>query len=414
MVYPQLIPMLSRTRRTRRSRRGRRRRATALTGALILVLAASGVLLLGTAATAAPRRLERATTDRAAADRAADVAAAQSVEGLDASQTIEQAYEQAYFEPPVNADPEAPATMLTLGADQPDPFMVYQDGHYYLFASQAEQTANIPVLVATRLGYWGPVIDAMPQVPAWAVPGDTRAPDVHRFGHHYVLYFSEIVRGTFPQLRCIGDAVSATVAGPYRPAATPFICQLGLGGSIDPRTFVDGDGTPYLLWKSDENSDVNGTSLTNIFSQQLSPDGEHLLGQPTRIFGPDEAWQGRIVESPDLVEVHGAYDLFYSGSWFNQNGYAIGVARCAGPLGPCADTSATPLLASNAQGDGPGEESVFADAKGLWLLYTPWRSDLPDFTTPRPVAMVRLGFGPDGPYLGPPPVLASATTADDS
>jgi hypothetical protein len=60
------------------------------------------------------------------------------------------------------------------------------------------------------------------------------------------------------------------------------------------------------------------------------------------------------------------------------------------------------LLASNAQGAGPGEESVFSNDAGIWMLYTPWNSSLPDPGPPRPVALAHLGFGPDGPYLAAP------------
>lgn len=131
-----------------------------------------------------------------------------------------------------------------------------------------------------------------------------------------------------------------------------------------------------MVWKSDQNARSNAAD-TQIYSQPLSADGLHLLGQPTVIFGPDERWQGHIVEAPQLVLVRGNYFLFYSGGWFNQPGYSIGAARCTGPLGPCTDISLTPLLGSNAQGQGPGEESVFANAAGYWLLYTPFSSTLP-------------------------------------
>jgi beta-xylosidase len=135
----------------------------------------------------------------------------------------------------------------------------------------------------------------------------------------------------------------------------------------------------------------------------LSVDGVHLLGQPTAILGPDESWQGHIVEAPQLVLVRDSYFLFYSGGWFNQPGYSIGAARCAGPLGPCSDQSSTPLLGSNSQGQGPGEESVSANAAGFWLLYTPFSSNLPlPGPPPRPVSMAHLGFGTSGPYLAAP------------
>jgi beta-xylosidase len=304
-----------------------------------------------------------------------------------------------FYEPSPTPDPSAPGATILAGADQPDPFIAVQNKHYYLFTSQDAVPANVPVRSATTMGQWGPMTDALPDLPPWAVEGNTWAPDIHKFGSHYILFFTAQVRYS-SHIECIGNAISTRVNGPYISAPAPLICQLAQGGSIDPRTFVDGRGTPYLLWKSDDNN--GSTNPTGIYSQQLSPDGEHLIGEAHRIFAPDEPWQGTIVEAPDLVLVKGVYELFYSGGWFNQSGYAIGVARCDGPFGPCGDTSPAPLLGSNAQGAGPGEESVFTDASGVWLLYTPFRSTLPMPGPPRPVALARLGFGPAGPYLAAP------------
>jgi len=306
-----------------------------------------------------------------------------------------------YYEPPALGDQASPGFTINSGADQPDPFMIQAGGSYYLFTSDDKVPQNVPVRSGTVVGHWGGPTDALPAPPAWAAPGVMWAPDVAQFGSHYMLYFTSQLAGVSPSTMCIGDAVSTAVAGPYLAAPSPFICQQSLGGSIDPRVFVDADGQPYMVWKSDQNA-RSDTADTQIYSQPLSADGLHLLGQPSVIFGPDEAWQGHIVEAPQLVLVRGAYYLFYSGGWFNQPAYSIGAARCAGPLGPCADTTAAPLLASNAQGQGPGEESVFSNDAGVWLLYTPFSSALPLPGPPRPVSMAHLGFGPDGPYLAAP------------
>jgi beta-xylosidase len=226
------------------------------------------------------------------------------------------------------------------------------------------------------------------------------APDVAKFGDHYILYFTSQLQGVSPDTKCIGDAISTNPAGPYIASQVPFICQQSLGGSIDPRVFVDSNGQPSMIWKSDQNARSNDP--TQIWSQPLSADGLQLVGSPTVIFQPDAAWQGSIVEAPQMVLVNGAYDLFYSGGWFNQASYAIGVAQCAGALGPCHDTTASPLLGSSLQGWGPGEESVFSNNAGIWMVYTPWCSSLPNPGEPRPVAMAHLGFGPSGPYLASP------------
>ncbi len=310
-------------------------------------------------------------------------------------------FQTPYFDPPALSDPATPGFTINSGADQPDPFMIRDGGRYYLFTSQDEVPQNVPVRSGTVVGQWGTPTDALPALPAWAAPGFMWAPDVAQFGSDYMLFFTSRLAGVSPPTMCIGDAISTAIAGPYLAAPSPFICQHSLGGSIDPRVFVDADGQPYMVWKSDQNA-RSDTTNTQIYSQPLSADGMQLLGQPTVIFGPDESWQGHIVEAPQLVLVRGTYYLFYSGGWFNQPAYSIGAARCAGPLGPCADTSASPLLASNAQGQGPGEESVFSNDAGVWLLYTPSNSTLPLPGPPRPVAMAHLGFGADGPYLAAP------------
>ena len=310
-------------------------------------------------------------------------------------------------QPPVTPDPATPGTWISTGPDETDPFMVVENGHYDLFTSKGGLDANIPVRSAVVPGQWGPVTDALPDLPAWAEPGWAWAPDVEQFGDHDVLYFTSLLRDSSPPTMCIGDAVGTRITGPYVAQPEPFICQTSLGGSIDPRTFVSAKGTAYMIWKSDENA-VSQTTDTRIYSQPLSADGLHLLGQPTQIFAPDESWQGYIVEAPQLVQVEGAYYLFYSGYWFNQPGYAIGVARCSGPLGPCHDTSPDPLLGSNDQGAGPGEESVFSDAKGIWLLYAPFHSAVPLSGLPRPATVVRLGFGPGGAYVAATPGIPAA------
>ncbi|HEY2563970.1 MAG TPA: glycoside hydrolase family 43 protein [Acidimicrobiales bacterium] len=303
--------------------------------------------------------------------------------------------------PPVTTNPSAPALVLPQGQDQGDPFLLDVGNWYYLYTSQPSFSGpNVPVTSGAAVGNWGAVTDALPNLPAWAEPGYTWAPDVHRFGPSYVLYFTAVVNGTDPSMQCIGDAVGTSPVGPFVAQPDPFICQTGDGGSIDPRVFTDADGTNWMVWKSDQNIGGN-TAPTAIWTSRLSSDGLTLIGSPTQIFAPDEAWQGTIVEAPDLVLAGGKYWLFYSANWFDQPAYGIGVAVCAGPEGPCQDMTSQPLVSSNLQGDGPGEESVFFGQNGVWMLYNPWRSYAPTgITPPRPVAIARIGFGPFGPYLG--------------
>jgi beta-xylosidase len=217
------------------------------------------------------------------------------------------------------------------------------------------------------------------------------------------MYVTSALKDRTPLTQCIGTAVAARPEGPFVALPRPLVCQLDRNGSIDPRVFVDRGGELWMHWKSDDNADVDGTSHSSIYAQRLSDDGLHLVGPRTRILEADQAWEGRIVEAPDMERVDGRYWLFYSGNWFNQPYYGIGVAECDGPAGPCRKPYDGPWLSSNAQGQGPGEASLFTDRDGTtWILYSPWAQAYTT-PTPRPVAMARVEFGRDGPRLAAVP-----------
>jgi hypothetical protein len=310
-------------------------------------------------------------------------------------------------QPPVAVTPVAPGSDVGAGLDQSDPFLTVAGGRYILVTSggMAADPINVPMVTSPDFTHWSIPVDALPDLPGWAEHGFTWAPDLHRFGMTYALYFTAMLKGVDPQTECIGAAFSPSPTGPFTAQSAPIICQLDQGGSIDPRVFVDNVGSPWVLWKSDQN--IGGSSTpTKLWSQRLSLDGTRLLGSPSVLMSPDVHWQGTIIEAPDMVEVNGTYWVVYSGNWYNSPDYAIGAARCLGPAGPCADITDAPLLASNFQGLGPGEASVFHDAAGVWMLYSPIRSLAPKPDVPaRPVFITRLGFGAHGPYLadGPSP-----------
>ncbi|HXQ19140.1 MAG TPA: glycoside hydrolase family 43 protein [Acidimicrobiales bacterium] len=301
----------------------------------------------------------------------------------------------------------APALLVTHGGDVADPFVLRVGNQLLLFSSQASFFGeNVPLRVSGSLTEWrGPPIDALPVLPAWADDGFTWGPDVRRVGARYVLWFSAPLRSSGAALtKCIGEAVSRSPYGPYRAGAAPLVCQLDHYGSIDPRSFMDRRGRLWLSWKSDDNADLNGPGHSSIYVQRLSRSGISLLGSPVQLLTADEPWEGRIVEAPDMVYAADHYWLFYSGNWFNQPDYGIGVAECVSPTGPCVKPMVGPWLGSNAQGSGPGEESVFTDPQGAWLLYAPHAVDY-QASTPRPVALMHMAFDQFGPYALAPTTL---------
>jgi len=311
----------------------------------------------------------------------------------------------------LSPDPVAPVTLpapgvvITPGQDVPDPFVIEVAGVYFMATSQDQfYGPNVPMMVSPSLTSWTTTpFDAMPQLPTWAVPGFTWSPDIREVGGRYVLWFNASVAGTgFGVLKCIGVATADSVEGPYVSSdPSPKICQRDHLGSIDPRTFLGPDGRLWLLWKSDDNADLNAATHSTIYIQQLSSDGLNLIGTPTELMSANLPWEGRIVESPDMVYAGGRYWLFFSGNWFNQPDYGVGVAQCDGPTGPCVPTTIGPWLSSNFEGAGPGEESIFFDGSRWWILYAPFAIDYQTWR-PRPAVLARLTFGPDGPAVVAP------------
>jgi len=255
------------------------------------------------------------------------------------------------------------------GRDVPDPFILADADRHLLYSTQVG-LHNVPVATSTDLRHWSASGDALPYLPAWATWGRTWAPGVMRHGGRYLLYFAAHHQAS--GLQCIGVAASATAQGPFTPSGPePLVCQVQLGGSIDPHPFIARDGSAFLLWKADGNAIGQPSTL---FAQRLAPDGLALTGQPAALLSSDAAWEQPLIENPALVATGTSYTLLYSGGWWESAGYATGYATCDSPLGPC--TKATidqPLLASAGNQAGPGGASVISGPAGdHWLTYHTW------------------------------------------
>ena len=97
------------------------------------------------------------------------------------------------------------------------------------------------------------------------------------------------------------------------------------------------------------------------------------MGDAVRLIGTDQDWEYPHVEAPSMVLVDGAYWLAYSGNWWNQDAYGIGMARCASATGPCEKPMTAPVLTSAPGRFGPGGAEFFRDGSGrLLLAYHAW------------------------------------------
>jgi beta-xylosidase len=252
--------------------------------------------------------------------------------------------------------------------DFPDPFVLAADGVYWAYATN--DGWNVQTLRSPNGFTWVPVTtDALPRMPAWALPGETWAPEVVAIGGRYVMWYATRRRGD--GVHCLSRAIAMLPQGPFSdPSTGPALCLPDHGGVIDPSPFVDGRGQAWLTWKSEG----RGTARTpaTIWGARLSADGLAFTSLPAALVRADQPWEGGVVEAPTLVQDGGRTYLFYSGNRWDTAGYAVGWARCSGPLGPC-QKDPRPVFGSGGSVAGPGGQTVFRDSGGgAWLGYHGW------------------------------------------
>jgi len=277
----------------------------------------------------------------------------------------------------------------------PDPSVLRVGRVYYAYAT-ATGGAYLPVMTSTDLRVWTTrraagaaedggepgANDALPSPARWALdrtPGtrlgvEIWAPGVAHLAGRYVAYYAVRVRAT-PRRFCISYAISPSPDGPFIDTTSgPLVCDQDTAGSIDPAPFVDPrTGRPWLLWKSEG---VPFHRATRIWARPLNASGTGFAPhtRPQELLKTSLQWEGAVIESPSMVRHGGAYWLLYSANHWDSSRYAIGVARCSGPAGPCVKAP-TPLLASRGTRLGPGGPSAFTGPGGrLYMAYAAWTS----------------------------------------
>lgn len=272
--------------------------------------------------------------------------------------------------------------------DFPDAMIIYDGGAFLAYATNAQgDQANVQMARSTDLVNWEPIQDgdrlhdAMPVLPPWASMGRTWAPEVIKTPAGYVLHFTAHDRKS--DLQCLGAAFSVSPLGPFVSSATkPLVCQTELGGTIDSHPFRDADGKLYLYYKGDSNNPKFGKG-TDIFVQEMSPDALSVKGEPVALLRNDTAWEAHVIEAPTMVRRGDSYVLFFSANHFGWekhqrlSPYSIGYAQCSGPMGPCKDAPANPILHSYNDREagclsGPGHQGVFAIGDRQFVSFHAW------------------------------------------
>ncbi len=281
--------------------------------------------------------------------------------------------------------------------DFADPSVIRVGTTYYAFGTNSA-TGNLQVMRSTTLTSWQPLGDALPHLAKWAAPDMTWAPAVIQVGPVYRLYYTAARAGGTHQ--CISVATAKVPQGPYSDTSkSPLVCNPD--GSIDPYPYRDLAGHLYLTWKS-EGAPGAGPPIR---AHPLIKGGTALApGPATELLVPSLSWQANNVEAPAMTYAGGSYWLLYSGNSWNTASYAVGAARCSGPLGPCAEVQSGPLLSSQPGVAGPGSVGVFTDVSGnLDVAFHGWLPTAVGYPHARLLFVRRLTVVDGMPHIVPLP-----------
>lgn len=238
------------------------------------------------------------------------------------------------------AQAEASSTVAELVIDRnfPDPDILEAGDEYYAFATN---TAGFHVQAASAPspeGPWRQLPDALPALPAWIGPGPNGslniwAPDVSaRNDGTFLMYYTAFHAANGKQ--CVGAAVASAPSGPYTPTGPePLICARSQGDVIDPASFVDTDGSRYLLYKDSRGARAR-SGPSSIWLRPVAADGLTPLGGDVAILRADRPEEAGVVEAPTLVHRPEGYVLFYSGNAFDSGYYFSNYATADGVTGP--------------------------------------------------------------------------------
>lgn len=284
------------------------------------------------------------------------------------------------------------ATEAVIRSNFPDPEMIKVGNTYYAYATNVGGK-NLPLATASAPeGPWTLLEpDGLPRLGSWAEAGSTWAPDVSvRTDGRFLLYYT--ARSRKARMQCIGAAVATVPTGPFTPVgAGPLICPTTYGDSIDAASFVDTDGSRYVLYRSGLSPKKRSTAA--IYLQRVSGDGLTLRGAPVRILvqGPSDRI---LVEAPALVRRQNGYALLYSTDVFYSAGYRTNYATATTITGPYR-RGPKPLLSTQVFGKkivGPGGADVLHDPTGDRIVFHGITEFLPRNTVIRAMYVTDLAW----------------------
>ncbi|MBQ7689135.1 MAG: family 43 glycosylhydrolase [Clostridia bacterium] len=167
-----------------------------------------------------------------------------------------------------------------------DPFVVCENGVYYMYGTRAEnfgvKTGGFDVYIGTDLENWSLPKEVFNSEKYLLNREVNWAPEVHKFGDKYYMLatFTQNngLRGTYALVSNTPDGAFAPVS--EKPLTPPAWCCL------DGTLYVDRAGAPYLVFCHEHVQIKNGT----VCAVRLLPDLSAADGEPFYLFSGSHAY----------------------------------------------------------------------------------------------------------------------------
>ena len=290
-----------------------------------------------------------------------------------------------------------------------DPFMIYHDGHYYLYGTTSsgsgfkcwsavyrEDSAHGEKVDFENLKWRDEGFVYKKTGESWG-KGSYWAPEVYFYkGLFYMAYSCEGKDTTKRMLLCLAKSNSPT--GPFTDVYAPWFDP---GYScIDAHIFFDDDGQIYLYYDKVgyEGKWPDGHLFGYIFCRKLNQD---LMPKSDPVFcsKAEQPWEhplsnrSRCNEGCSVIKHDGVYYMTYSANHYQDPYYGIGYSTATSPFGPWTKDPGNPLIGMDETTGiyGPGHNS-FVYSPDSTVRYMVYHTHVSKTNTQREVRVSRVYF----------------------
>lgn len=252
-----------------------------------------------------------------------------------------------------------------LPGDRPDPSVIQIGDTFWATATSNEWAPLFPIFKSDDLQNWELVSYVFPDgAPDWAV-NNFWAPELAYDEEQDRIYAYYTARDKESEILSTAVASADRPEGPYLDHGPLVAQELG---SIDAYEYRDSDGTLYMMWKEDGNSQGEPTPM---WAQEINEERTELLGEKHEMFRNDQPWEDNLVEGISVFkEGDYFYALYSARSCCDVNcNYVTGVARATEFLGPWEKYEDNPTLDDNEDWRCPGHGSVVQVEDRYLYLY---------------------------------------------